>query len=147
MKRRRDKYYEQTDDYSCVPVAIINALHHKGELNSEIHSLENIKEKCHTTCEEGTKDEWSSFVIPKLLKVKRSVSFRNVKKSLEKGKSMILSYPHHSNTSEGHCIFIDSNRKKIINGVEITKWNDLHNHIMNVWGEKRQRRLLAWVLD
>jgi hypothetical protein len=151
MKRRRDGYYVQTDSYVCSPVAIINALKYKGELDLSKYNLENLKKKYKTTRRLGTeKNHFYTAMRDIFGSIPRSVSVRNIKKYLEQGRSMILVYPLESTSPAGHCIFIKADKKiEIINGAvaEITKWNDLYEHLMNVWGKNRDERAVAWIID
>lgn len=153
MKRCRDGYYVQTDHYSCAPIAIINALKYKNVLNEDVHSLEEVKKKCKAVKDGGTTAENFYKAMKETIRATRSVSLRIIKKSLDDGKSMILSYPHNSETDKGHFVFIDAKNRKIINGAIdcmtdcMTDIDDLYDHIEGMWNTDRSRRVTAYIVD
>ena len=110
------RYCKQRDDYSCVPVAILNALKWQGR-HVTLKDLPYIKEKVGTTYA-GTSYHCWKRKVAKLLKgkIRPLLKWHQFKKELETGKVFIIDceYKHHG-VWAGHGSFVSGIKdKKVI---------------------------------
>jgi len=140
MKRRKDGYYEQTDNVSCGPIAILNALKYAKKENS---NFQEIRKKCKTG-RNGTDIENFENTLKTLLPYKRSVSLRNIEKSVNSGKSMILLRPDNDITFSGHFLFIDSSKYCVKTINSMLNWVQLLEHITKYRG---LGKTIGWIID
>jgi hypothetical protein len=143
---KEDLYIKQKDDYSCVPVAIHNAVRWAG--NTEVGTselLDQLRLICDTkkhknrssgskkggTTSDGLRKGLASRPELKIAKEMSCPSIKDIKWHLDKGGAVILCYKHKNVWYSGHATFIDQregNMYRIVNGrgtsTEVHKWED-----------------------
>lgn len=98
------RYCVQRDNYSCGPVAIINASKWCG-VNFTLNDLKAIRKKCKTDYEGTQDDNFEKAIrhyLSDILIIKRRVNFkyRDVKKHLRNGGAVIVSHYEVSHTKK-----------------------------------------------
>ncbi len=141
----KKQYVLQRDDYSCGPIAILNAYIWKyGKFTSKI-SFRKLRNLCKTNAKRGT-ERWNMKIDVLKESNKPIYAIKNIKKSLENYNGIILDYSFKSvqNNINCHYVFIykDGCNYMVINGlkeingkleyknVKYNSWNSLYNKIL-----------------
>lgn len=115
------RYVKQNDDYSCGPIAIINALKWIGR-KASYGSLKRIQKACH--CDEDGSSEWNLLrCLRKMgidVRILHNPRAMDLDLLLEQGKSMIVSYYFknngywngHKGYLDGHYVFVSRKTKR-----------------------------------
>lgn len=106
------RFIRQRDQYSCGPIAIINALKWAGAYLTYKSDFKKIKNLCKTTISWGTTPENISKVLSVYsehinFEVKALITLKIIDKHLKSGGSVILEYWFNEDgVYDGHYVFI-----------------------------------------
>jgi hypothetical protein len=116
------RYCKQRDNYSCAPIAILNALKWTGK-NKTLKDLSKLKKELQTTKQDGTYFVPEQKVVQKYFKSTyfRDLDFKTFKKYLLQNKAIIFRYTFFSKTGEH---FAHSN---FVSGIKDDKYIVAHN--------------------
>lgn len=107
------RFLRQRDQYSCGPIAILNALKWAGLQLTYKDNFKQIKKLCKTTASWGTTPENITNVLSKYtehlnFEIKALITLKDIERHLKKGGAVILEYWFKENLDiyDGHYVFI-----------------------------------------
>lgn len=105
------RFLRQKDQYSCGPVAVINALKWAGLPLTYKSDFKEIKTRCKTTADWGTTPHNISKVLSQYdelsFEIKQLITLKDIEEHLLSGGAVILEYWFKDETLyDGHYVFI-----------------------------------------
>lgn len=106
------RFLRQRDEYSCGPIAVLNALKWAGLSLTYKQNFKEIKELCKTTKSWGTTPSNITNVLSQYIEyicfeVKELITLKDIEKHIKHGGALILEYWFKDDLEfDGHYVFI-----------------------------------------